>query len=162
MDISLPISHVSNISITNGWNPEHIVYCVDVRQELHFRQLSEVARKWIASSTSDKNSCRLPQFTHVKNGFLKLKDGAMSTRKGNIIRLQALIEEAISRVEILLQEKVILSIQKTSKLSPLGLSNILISCRMKRISYLIGIKHSILKVIRVHIFSMLMFEPKIF
>lgn len=91
--------------ITNGWNPEHIVYCVDVRQELHFRQLFEVARKWIASSTWGKNLTTVPQFTHAKNGFLKLKDGAMSTRKGNIIRLQALIEEAISRVEILLQEK---------------------------------------------------------
>lgn len=91
--------------ITNGWNPEKVIYCVDMRQDLHFRQLFEVSRQWIEKSTWGQALTTVPQFFFAKNGFLKLKDGAMSTRKGNIIRLQALIDEGISRVGTLLQEK---------------------------------------------------------
>jgi arginyl-tRNA synthetase len=91
--------------ITNGWNPEHIVYCMDVRQELHVRQIFEVARLWIERSEWGKSIAIVPQCFLAKNGFLKLKDGAMSTRKGNIIRLGALMDEGISRVDALLKEK---------------------------------------------------------
>jgi arginyl-tRNA synthetase len=91
--------------ITNGWNPEHIIYCVDVRQELHFRQLFEVTQLWIEKSDWGKKLATIPKYTHAKNGFIKLKDGAMSTRSGNIIRLQSLIDEGISRVDALLGKK---------------------------------------------------------
>ncbi len=91
--------------MTNGWNPEHIIYCVDVRQELHFRQLFEVTRWWIEKSDWGKKLITVPKFTQAKNGFIKLKDGAMSTRSGKIIRLQSLIDEGISRVDALLAKK---------------------------------------------------------
>ncbi|MDD4152051.1 MAG: arginine--tRNA ligase, partial [Candidatus Gracilibacteria bacterium] len=39
------------------------------------------------------------------NGFISLKDGAMSTRKGRIIRLDALLDEAVSRAKNIILEK---------------------------------------------------------
>ena len=35
--------------LTNGWNPRKIIYSVDLRQQLHFRQCFEVCRRagWI-------------------------------------------------------------------------------------------------------------------
>ncbi len=36
---------------------------------------------------------------------MRLKDGAMSTRKGNIIRLETLIDDAFDRVASVLKEK---------------------------------------------------------
>jgi arginyl-tRNA synthetase len=78
---------------------------MDVRQELHVRQIFEVARLWIERSEWGKSIAIVPQCFLAKNGFLKLKDGAMSTRKGIIIRLGALMDEGISRVDALLKEK---------------------------------------------------------
>ena len=40
-----------------------------------------------------------------ENGAIVLPEGAMSTRKGNIIRLDALVEEGFSRVKKVLEEK---------------------------------------------------------
>lgn len=45
------------------------------------------------------------EFTHAHNGFISLKDGAMSTRKGKIIKLEALLDEAKTRALTVMQEK---------------------------------------------------------
>lgn len=42
---------------------------------------------------------------HAYNGFISLKDGAMSTRSGRIIKLDDLFDEARQRAQILIQEK---------------------------------------------------------
>ncbi len=60
---------------TNGWNPEKIIYCTDVRQELHFRQLFWTAEHAWADLLAGK------ELIHVMNGFISLKEGAMSTRE---------------------------------------------------------------------------------
>jgi arginyl-tRNA synthetase len=44
-------------------------------------------------------------FTHAHNGFIKLKEGAMSTRHGTVIFLQALIDEGNERTGKILEEK---------------------------------------------------------
>jgi arginyl-tRNA synthetase len=56
-----------------NWNPSRILYFVDVRQQLHFRQAFEIAKQadWLKDT----------QLFHAANGFISLKDGAMSTRK---------------------------------------------------------------------------------
>lgn len=42
---------------------------------------------------------------HVPFGMVRLKEGKMSTREGNIIKLEDLLNEAISRVEEIIEEK---------------------------------------------------------
>lgn len=85
--------------LTNGWNPSKILYCVDVRQALHFKQLFAIARKAWPELLKNVELC------HVSNGFIRLKDGAMSTRKGNIIRLQDLIDEGFDRTKAIIESK---------------------------------------------------------
>jgi arginyl-tRNA synthetase len=42
---------------------------------------------------------------HAFNGFIKLKEGAMSTRHGTVIFLEKLIEEGNERTSKILEEK---------------------------------------------------------
>ncbi|MBP9779204.1 arginine--tRNA ligase [Candidatus Gracilibacteria bacterium] len=83
--------------LTNGWNPSKIVYCVDMRQQMHFKQCFEVCRMagWLENI----------ELHHAGNGHISLPDGAMSTRKGNIIRLEDLVEEGFVRTKEILEEK---------------------------------------------------------
>ena len=84
--------------MTNGWNPSKIIYCVDVRQQLHLRQAI-----WIAKQAwSELENVEL---FHAFNGFIKLKEGAMSTRHGTVIFLEDLITEGIERTARILEEK---------------------------------------------------------
>ncbi len=83
--------------ITNGWNPSRILYFVDVRQSLHLRQAFTIAKQ--AWGMEDI------ELTHAANGAIVLPEWAMSTRKWNIIRLDALVDEGYIRVKKLLEEK---------------------------------------------------------
>jgi arginyl-tRNA synthetase len=87
--------------LTNGWNPSKIIYCVDVRQQLHLKQAFTIAKMaWWVELGADN-----VEFTHAYNGFIKLKEWAMSTRHGTVIFLEALIEEGNERTEKILEEK---------------------------------------------------------
>jgi arginyl-tRNA synthetase len=87
--------------LTNGWNPEKIIYSVDVRQQLHLRQAFSIAKMaWWEEFLANN-----VEFTHAHNGFIKLKEGAMSTRHGTVIFLQALINEGNERTWEILEEK---------------------------------------------------------
>jgi arginyl-tRNA synthetase len=78
------------------WKPDLMVNVVDVAQEFHFRKLFEVAEK--LRLTEAKN-------VHVGFGRMQFKDGAMSTRKGNIIMLSQLLDEAEARAAKLIETK---------------------------------------------------------
>ena len=83
--------------LSNGWNPIKIIYAVDLRQQMHFRQCFE-----ICSMAGWLNNIEI---YHAGNGHIALPDGAMSTRKWNIIRLEDLLEEGIERTRKILEEK---------------------------------------------------------
>ncbi len=84
--------------MTNGWNPSKIIYCVDVRQQLHLRQAIWIAKRaWPELENVE--------LFHAFNGFIKLKEGAMSTRHGTVIFLEDLITEGEDRTSQLLAEK---------------------------------------------------------
>lgn len=85
--------------LTNGWNPTKIIYSVDVRQQLHLKQAFTIARMAWPELTKDV------EFFHAFNGFIKLKEGAMSTRHGTVIFLDKLIEEGNERTAEILEEK---------------------------------------------------------
>lgn len=85
--------------MTNGWNPVKIFICTDIRQQLHFKQCFSIARQaW-------PDLLENTELFNVTNGFIKLKEGAMSTRKGIIVRLQDLIEEGFNRTKAIITEK---------------------------------------------------------
>lgn len=70
---------------------EKNVYVVDVRQELHFKQIFKVLEKLGFSQAKD---C-----FHLKYNFVELPDGAMSSRKGNIVPLMALVQKMEASVK---------------------------------------------------------------
>lgn len=78
------------------WSPRRIVYVTDTRQQLHFKQFFAVSRKmgWTG-----------PELVHTWFGMLKLPEGLMSTRKGNVIRLVDLLDEAVRRARAVVDEK---------------------------------------------------------
>ena len=67
--------------------PERIVYVTDERQQLHFKQFFTVCAK-LGYTT---------HLEHVWFGLMRLPEGTFSTRQGNVIKLEALLDEAERR-----------------------------------------------------------------
>ncbi len=75
-------------SRVNEYDPERIVYVTDARQQLHFKQWFNVARKMGFDKV---------QLVHVPFGLMSYQGKAISTREGNLIRLDELLSEAERR-----------------------------------------------------------------
>lgn len=72
-------------------NIEKSLYVVDKRQEHHFKQVFKVLE---LMGFENAKKCQ-----HLQYDFVELPDGAMSSRKGNIIPLQALIENMVKMIK---------------------------------------------------------------
>lgn len=70
---------------------EKSIYVVDKRQEHHFKQVFKVLE--LMGFENAKNCM------HLQYDFVELPDGAMSSRKGNIVPLQALIDEMVRTIK---------------------------------------------------------------
>lgn len=69
------------------FDPDRIIYVTDERQQLHFRQFFAVCAK-------------LGYTTHLEPvwfGLMRLPEGTFSTRQGNVIKLESLLDEAERR-----------------------------------------------------------------
>ena len=75
------------------------IYVTSYEQILHFKQVFEVAK------FLDMDEKYAQNLVHVPFGMVQLKDGKMSTREGNVIKLEDLLNEAIHRVEAIMDEK---------------------------------------------------------
>ncbi len=75
------------------------LYVTSYEQILHFKQIFEVA-KYLNLDEKYTNN-----LVHIPFGMIQLKSGKMSTREGNIIKLEDLLNEAISRVSKIMEEK---------------------------------------------------------
>ncbi len=78
------------------WHPQAILYVVDVAQSLHFQQLF---------STVQKLTWELPHLEHVVFGRMRFADASMSTRKGNTLKLEDVLTEAVSRASKVIEER---------------------------------------------------------
>lgn len=67
--------------------PEAIIYVTDERQQLHFRQVFQIASKLGIRA----------RLVHVWFGLMRLPEGTFSTRQGNAIKLERLLDEAEAR-----------------------------------------------------------------
>ncbi len=92
--------HTSDLAAINyrlqTWNPARIVYFVAEPQSLHFRQLFWLARQLWGEKSN---------FEHAVFGMVTLPSGQMSTRKGNTVKLEELLNEARDRALRVLEEK---------------------------------------------------------
>jgi len=75
------------ISRTAEFQPAEIIYVTDERQQLHFKQFFHICKK-IGVPT---------KLTHVWFGLMRLPEATFSTREGNVIKLEALLNEAEAR-----------------------------------------------------------------
>ncbi len=80
-DIATVFSRVEEFS------PSTILYVTDERQQRHFQQFFSVSKK-LGIKTD---------LQHVWFGLMRLPEATFSTREGNVIKLEALLDEAESR-----------------------------------------------------------------
>jgi arginyl-tRNA synthetase len=79
------------------WEFSRCIYVVGADQVLHFKQLFAVMEKldpWYRG-----------RMLHTPFGMVSLPEGRMSTRKGNVIFLEDVLDEAVSRVAAIIEEK---------------------------------------------------------
>ncbi len=71
------------------WKPTALLYVVDSRQALHFKNLFDAAGRWGYGSAA---------FEHISFGSVLAKDGKpIKTREGGAVELEALLNEAVER-----------------------------------------------------------------
>ncbi len=75
------------------------LYVTSYEQVLHFKQIFEVA-KLLGLDEKYTNGLK-----HISFGMVLLSTGKMSTREGNIIKLEDLLNEAIERAKKVVEEK---------------------------------------------------------
>ena len=75
------------------------LYVVAYEQNLHFKQIFEVA-KLLGIDEKYTNGLE-----HVSYGMVHLKSGKMSTREGNVVKVEDLLNEAVQRAGKILEEK---------------------------------------------------------
>ena len=75
------------------------IYITSYEQVLHFKQVFEVAKLLDLDEKYTKG------LEHVAFGMVQLKTGKMSTREGNIIKLEDLLNESIDRAKKIIEEK---------------------------------------------------------
>lgn len=84
---------------TRTYDFDKCIYVTSYEQNLHFKQIFTVA-KYL---NLDKKY--VDGLTHVSFGMVRLPEGKMSTRKGNIIKLDDILQEAITRAKSIILEK---------------------------------------------------------
>ncbi|KLO24901.1 arginine--tRNA ligase [Marinitoga sp. 1155] len=77
------------------YKPNRILYVTDERQQTHFKQVFNIAKKlgW------DDN------YQHIWFGLMRFADGVFSTRKGNVIKLEELLDKAVEKARKIVEEK---------------------------------------------------------
>lgn len=77
------------------YDPERIIYVTDDRQQLHFKQFFSISSKLGWNS----------KLVHVPFGLMSYQGKAISTREGNLIRLDELLSEARRRAYDIVKER---------------------------------------------------------
>lgn len=84
---------------TRTYDFDKCLYIVAYEQNLHFKQIFEVAK---LLGIDEKY---VQGLQHIPYGMVHLKTGKMSTREGNVIKVNDLLAEAVARVEKIIEEK---------------------------------------------------------
>ncbi len=73
------------------------IYVVGAQQELHFKQCFEIIKRMGYDWYKD--------MVHVQFGMVSLEEGTMSTRKGRVVFLEDVLNQAIDRTRQIIEEK---------------------------------------------------------
>ncbi len=84
---------------TREYDFDKCLYVVAYEQNLYFKQIFEVAK------LLDIDEKYINGLEHVSFGMVHLKTGKMSTREGNVVKVEDLLNEAIERAGNILEEK---------------------------------------------------------
>ncbi len=76
---------------------DRLIYVVGNDQNLYLKQLFEIMHRLGYAEPA--------QMTHVSFGMIRLPDGKMSTRKGRVVMLDEVIDEAVKRATKLVEER---------------------------------------------------------
>ena len=79
----------------DNYNLNKAIYVTDERQQTHFKQFFKI------SEMLDWNINK----EHIWFGIMRFQDEIFSTRKGNVIRLEELLDESVKRVRKVIEEK---------------------------------------------------------
>lgn len=83
---------------TQQWTPDEIVYVTDARQQLHFRQLFAIFKRWHPESAV--------KLAHVWFGMILGPDGRpFKTKSGENVKLSDLLDEAETRAFDIVSDK---------------------------------------------------------
>ncbi len=78
------------------FNPARVIYVTDERQQLHFKQFFHICNLL--------GLCTKTRLQHVWFGLMRLPEGTFSTRQGNVIKLETLLDEAAARARKIVDE----------------------------------------------------------
>ncbi len=87
----------SAIDRVNSFGADYLLYEVGAEQKLHFQQVIATL-KLLGYEWADK-------ITHIDHGFYRFKDQKFSTRKGNIILMEDVLNQSVQKVREIIQEK---------------------------------------------------------
>lgn len=77
------------------FDPKKVLIVTDIAQKLHFEQLA---------ATCNKLDYLPEQFENILVGRMRFVDKSMSTRKGNVLRLSELLDEAVTKAATAIEE----------------------------------------------------------
>ncbi len=83
-------------SRVEAFNPARVIYVTDERQQLHFKQFFHICKTL--------GLCTKTVLQHVWFGLMRLPEGTFSTRQGNVIKLETLLDEAAARARKIVDE----------------------------------------------------------
>ncbi len=90
------------------------LYVVAIEQSLHFKQVFAVA-KYLDLDEKYTNGLE-----HVSYGMIRLPEGKMSTRKGNLVKVNDLLNDSISKVEEIMKDRDIENKEEVAKKVGIG------------------------------------------
>ncbi len=83
----------------NKYDFDKCLYVTGYEQDLHFKQVFAVA------SYLDLDKKYIAGLEHISYGMYRLKEGKMSTRKGNFVKVEDILNEAIEKAKSIILEK---------------------------------------------------------
>jgi arginyl-tRNA synthetase len=79
------------------YDSHKVLYCVATQQNLHFRQIFKVVELMGYNWANN--------LIHVANGMISLENGSIGTRKGTVVYLDDVLNEAISKAAQIIEER---------------------------------------------------------
>ncbi len=79
------------------FQPDRLIYVVAMDQSLHFQQLKLVLGRMGLAWSDD--------VVHIPFGLVRLPEGKMSTRRGQMVLFEDLLQEATQRIDAIIAEK---------------------------------------------------------